>query len=281
MRPWPSTGTRTTRSRPRPSRPSALSSDGCASSPTITVIGGAPNRPSRLDVPAGAREHGVARGRERREVRHRRAGDEAAAVRGRAGRAARRSQRCATCSSAAATGEAAKAPAFWSHAVASQLAATRHRQRAADDEAEEARAGRGHGRRRAGLVEQREHALGVVRLGQRLVEALEAGHGFGGRGDGPILDRGQVARGAFGGVCEQGSGGFGHPGLRSPDSTYRPAYSVSDARVQPSIALQNSSGHDVGHQEGHQPRLSDQGQAKRRLRGSCRRPSIIVFRMRK
>ena len=34
------------------------------------------------------------------------------------------SQRCATCSSTAATGDAVKAPAFWSHAVASQAAAT-------------------------------------------------------------------------------------------------------------------------------------------------------------
>ena len=34
------------------------------------------------------------------------------------------SQRCATCSSVAATGEAVKAPAFWSHAAASQSAAT-------------------------------------------------------------------------------------------------------------------------------------------------------------
>ena len=46
MRPCPSTGTRTSRLRPKPSRPSALMSVGCASSPTTTVIGGAPNSPS-------------------------------------------------------------------------------------------------------------------------------------------------------------------------------------------------------------------------------------------
>ena len=46
MRPCPSTGTRTSRLRPKPTRPSALISVGCASSPITTVIGGAPNSPS-------------------------------------------------------------------------------------------------------------------------------------------------------------------------------------------------------------------------------------------
>ena len=44
-RPWASTGTRVRRLRPRPSSPMDLNRVGWASSPTITVIGGAPNRP--------------------------------------------------------------------------------------------------------------------------------------------------------------------------------------------------------------------------------------------
>jgi len=43
--PWPSTGTRITRSRPRPTSVSALRTLTCTSSPTTTVMGGAPNNP--------------------------------------------------------------------------------------------------------------------------------------------------------------------------------------------------------------------------------------------
>src|SRR5438309_865074 len=43
--PWPSTGTRITRSPPRPTSISALSTLTWTSSPTTTVMGGAPNRP--------------------------------------------------------------------------------------------------------------------------------------------------------------------------------------------------------------------------------------------
>src|SRR5207253_11050017 len=43
--PCPSTGTLTTRSRPKPARPSAFSRLTCTSSPTTTVTGGAPNNP--------------------------------------------------------------------------------------------------------------------------------------------------------------------------------------------------------------------------------------------
>src|SRR3982751_1574134 len=46
IRPWLSTGTFTTRLRPRPSRPNDLVTEGCASALTITVIGGAPKSPS-------------------------------------------------------------------------------------------------------------------------------------------------------------------------------------------------------------------------------------------
>src|SRR5207302_1755563 len=43
--PWPSTGTRITRSPPRPTSISALSTLTWTSSPTTTVMGGAPNSP--------------------------------------------------------------------------------------------------------------------------------------------------------------------------------------------------------------------------------------------
>jgi NAD(P)-dependent dehydrogenase (short-subunit alcohol dehydrogenase family) len=46
IRPCSSADTRTMRERPRPSIPSDFSSDGCASSPLITVMAGAPNNPS-------------------------------------------------------------------------------------------------------------------------------------------------------------------------------------------------------------------------------------------
>ena len=59
--------------------PSALNSVGCASSPTTTVIGGAPNSPSASTSQPARCEHRVARGGERGEVGHRGAGDEGAA----------------------------------------------------------------------------------------------------------------------------------------------------------------------------------------------------------
>ena len=46
MRPCVSTATFTTRFRPSPTTPSALNSVACASAPVMTVIGGAPNSPS-------------------------------------------------------------------------------------------------------------------------------------------------------------------------------------------------------------------------------------------
>ena len=77
-------------------------------------------------------------------------------------------------------GEATISPAFWSQAVASQFAATRGRQRAADDEAEEARAGGGHGGRRADLVQQRENSARIRLVGgERLFKLGETSEGIG------------------------------------------------------------------------------------------------------
>ena len=60
---------------------------------------------------------------------------------------------------------------------------------AADDEAEEARAGRGERGGRAHFVEEREHLVGrQATLGQRRAEAREAGHGFAAGRDAAVLD---------------------------------------------------------------------------------------------
>ena len=177
MRPWPSTGTRSTRSPPRPSSASAFSTLTCTSSPTTTRSGGAPKRPfastfqpwrassawraaarplwfavvahvtKPTPVPAGRastsssqRDGGVLEG-----GGHRRGGPQAGVLVPRRGEDARRD---------------------------------RGRQRAADHEAEEARAGRAEGRRRSRLVEQRQHALGgEAGFGQRRCEARESGQG--------------------------------------------------------------------------------------------------------
>ena len=143
--------------------PSDFISEGCTSAPTITVMGGAPKSPSASHVPAGAREHRVARGGERREVGHGGAGDERAA-------AVRRQVEQLDAASAARLfqelrpGVARVRPAFWSQAPASQLAASADRQRAADHEAEEAPPGGGERRAGHGPVEERKRCAGFAAL---------------------------------------------------------------------------------------------------------------------
>src|SRR4026207_450765 len=73
--PCESTGSVTTRVRPRPMMPSALNRVGCASAPTITVTGGGAESPSAPAYPIGRR---VAGGGGRGDVRDRGAGDEGA-----------------------------------------------------------------------------------------------------------------------------------------------------------------------------------------------------------
>ena len=75
--PWASAATRCAASRPSPIIRSALKIVACASSPAITVSGGAPIRPWPRRVPARALEHDVARDRQAGHVGHLRAGDEA------------------------------------------------------------------------------------------------------------------------------------------------------------------------------------------------------------
>ncbi len=123
IRPWPSAGTRTTRCLPSPSRPRLFNSDGWTSSPTMTVTGGASKSPfSSTSHPARASTAWRAAASAVRLAIVPPVTKPATVVDGRPKSST--SQRCATCSSVAATGEAVKAPAFWSHAVASQSAAT-------------------------------------------------------------------------------------------------------------------------------------------------------------
>ena len=100
-----------------------FTSDGCTSSPTITVTGGAPLRPrSSTSHPTRASTACRAAASAVRLATVAPVTKPATVVGGRPKSST--SQRCVTCSSLAATGEAVKAPPFWSHAAASQSAAT-------------------------------------------------------------------------------------------------------------------------------------------------------------
>ena len=203
MRPWPSTGTRTRRLRPKPTRPSALISVGCASSPITTVIGGAPNRPSASTSQSWPREHGVARGGERAEVGHRRAGHE------RARRALREPEELA-------------------HPVERDRLEQRGRggrrvgtprsdprpSRASSRPARPAASRRSRSRRSAGrpcpsspASRPRRAARARPRLArpvrERLAQHAEAGDRVGAGRDGALLDLGQVARRAGGRALQQ------------------------------------------------------------------------------
>ena len=124
----------------------------------------------------------------------------------------------AASSRAAATGEVTRRPAFWSQAVASMLAATVAGSEPPMTKPKKRGPARGHRRRRARLVEQREHPLGgEAALGQGRRQAREAGEGFWRGSHGSLLHLGQVARRAGSGVGEQGRGiRLVHGGLRKP-----------------------------------------------------------------
>ena len=108
-------------------------------------MGGAPNSPCASTSQPAAREHVVPRRRERREVRHLAARDEAdAPVAGQAERDRAATPRPTSSTTADERREHVDA-AFWSQAETSQSAAVGRRQAAADDEAEVARALRGDG----------------------------------------------------------------------------------------------------------------------------------------
>ncbi len=123
MRPWPSTGTRTARSRPSPSRPSDLVSVGCASSPTMTVSSGAPMRPSlSTSQPTSASTLCRAAASAVKLAIVAPVTKLAAQSCGRPNSS--QSQRLDTFSSAAIAGVTSFIAEFWSQAVASQFAAT-------------------------------------------------------------------------------------------------------------------------------------------------------------
>ncbi len=123
IRPCASAGTRSTRLRPRPSRPSDLIMLGWASPPTTTVIGGAPNRPSASTfqpVRASTAWRAAARA-----VKLATVAPVTKAPPVPAGRPVMStSQRSATCSRCAVPGVTAYRAQFWSHAPASQFAAS-------------------------------------------------------------------------------------------------------------------------------------------------------------
>src|SRR6184192_3608563 len=186
MRPWPSTGTRITRSRPRPTSVSALRTLTCTSSLTTTVIGGAPNKPlvSTFQPRRASRACRAAASPEKfacvEQPAHRhlfqprgdgREGDNPRVLIPRRREAARRHGR---------------------------------RERPADHEPEEAPTRRGHGGGRSDLVEQGDHLRRVGRtLGERLVEPRQVGEGLGRRSDAPVLQTGQVSGRAIGGRSQQ------------------------------------------------------------------------------
>jgi hypothetical protein len=123
MRPWLSVGILTTRLRPRPRIPSDFVTDGCASTPTITVIEGAPGSPSastfqptRLSTAwrAAASAQRLATVAPVTKAPPHSGGN----------RRTSSNQRSATCSSVAVPGVARCNALFWSHAEASQLAAS-------------------------------------------------------------------------------------------------------------------------------------------------------------
>ncbi len=206
MRPWPSTGTLSARLRPKPRMPSDLVSEGWASSPTTTVTGGAPISPcASTSQPARASTAWRAAASAHKLATVAPVTNAPAHSGGSCNTSS--SQRNATCSNTAVPGLTRCSALFWSHALASQLRCQRDRQRTADHEAEEARAGHRHGGGRAELVEhaQREHRVASLR-GQRHVERGQARNGVGARGDRARIQAVEVARGARAGVAQQVSG---------------------------------------------------------------------------
>ena len=172
MRPWPSTGTRTTRLRPKPEQAERLDQRRVRLLADHDRDRRRAEQPVGLDVPAAARR--ARRGGRRRarlklaivapvtnappqlggQPEQRRAASPARPL-----RALRRPADRPSKAGVLVPGR--RQP----------VGGQRRRQRAADDEAEEARPGHRHRRRRAELVEQRQHVRGVARAcRQRLAQ---------------------------------------------------------------------------------------------------------------
>ena len=203
MRPCPSTGTRTSRLRPKPTSPSALISVGCASSPITTVIGGAPKRPSASTSqpwPASTACRAAASALK-------------LAIVAPVTKAAPQPAGSAKRSRIHSSDDLFQPGGRGRHGVEGgvlipgrrePVRRQRRRQRPADDEAEEARAGDAHRGRRADLVEQCEHFGGVGRMRrERLAQGIETrDRGRGGRHR-SLLNPVEIAHGTGGRVAQQ------------------------------------------------------------------------------
>ena len=123
IRPWSSAGTRMTRSRPRPSMPSALNRVAWACSPATTVISGAPWSPCRsTSWPCASSTERRAAASAVKLAIVAPVTKAAAPSDGRS--SASSTHRSAIRSIAAPIGELTSLNAFWSHAAASQVAAS-------------------------------------------------------------------------------------------------------------------------------------------------------------
>src|SRR5262249_23799680 len=122
IRPWPSTASTVARSRPRPTRPSALRTVACTSAPTTTVTGGAPARPwPAASHPCLASTASLAAARQAAFAIVAPVTKPPPAPAGRPSSSA--TQRSATALSSAAAGDITVMAAFRSHAAAGQAAA--------------------------------------------------------------------------------------------------------------------------------------------------------------
>ena len=122
IRPSESVGTRTTLSRPNPSRPRAFAMVACASSPTTTVIGGAENRPL-ASTSTGVLQDEMPGCREGCEISHCRPGYEFARAVARQTKEVNYPVECDILECNGSRRQTLR-HGFWSQAPASQFAAT-------------------------------------------------------------------------------------------------------------------------------------------------------------
>src|SRR5262249_25102498 len=122
IRPWPSVGSTMARSRPRPTRPSALRTVVWTWPPTTTVTGGAPTRPwPAASQPCLVSTASLAAARQVALAIEAPVTKPPPTAAGRPSSSA--TQRSATAFSVAATGDITVRATFWSHATDSQAAA--------------------------------------------------------------------------------------------------------------------------------------------------------------
>ena len=179
IRPCSSAGTLITRLRPSPRSPSDLINVGCASAPMTTVIGGAPNNPSASTFHPTRFEHRMSRRGQRDEIRDRRAGDERAAAGARQIEHLEQPAQRRLLQPRRRRRDVVQAGVLIPRRR-QPVRRQRNRQRSADDETEEARAGHRHRRGRCIAVEQVDHGarIGRFRPAVRRRGADSASHAF-------------------------------------------------------------------------------------------------------